>query len=143
MNQWLADRFVSLPSALTDPLIFGSIVLALCWLCYLFCLRASFGRPALWLTLFGVSVLHVALFVFARRGVDACGVVDRVLLTAAVLPVGAASLLIQPRATRERRERWGFGRANAIVHAILWEAVIVVWVFLWLYDAWFWPVVMA
>ncbi len=139
MNQWLADIFLALPRGLTDPLVFGSLMLVLCWLAYVFYLRVPLSHRAVWLTLIGVSVAHVALFVFARRGVDACGVADRVLLTFTVTAVGAASLWAQPRATVERRTRWGFGRPNAVVHAILWEMLIAIFVLLWLYDAWFLP----
>ena len=50
-----------------------------------------------------------------------------------------AYLAYQPRATVERRMRWGFGRGNAVCHAVAWEAVILAVYFLWLYDAWFLP----
>ena len=139
MNQWLADVFLSLPRSLTDPLIFGSLTLALCWLAYACYLRVRLSDRVALPTLIGISVAHVALFVFARRGVDACSVADRVLLTITSLAVGALSLWTQPRVTVERRERWGFGRANAVVHAAVWEMLIVIFVLLWLYDAWFLP----
>ena len=139
MNQWLADLFLSLPRSLTDPLVFGSLMLALCWLSYACYLRRLPGNRAALLSLIGVSAVHAALFAFARRGVDACGVADRVLLTVTALAIGALSLATQPRVTVERRERWGFGRTNAVLHAIVWEIIIVLFVLLWLYDAWFLP----
>ena len=39
MNQWLADVFLALPSALTASHVFGSLCLAFCWLCYVFNVR--------------------------------------------------------------------------------------------------------
>lgn len=181
MNQWLADLFLSLPRALTDPLVFGSLVLILCWLCYAFYLRAPLARavrrrcgdergiphgiPPMRRLLYGsvrkrarldegglylgnlaallslscVSAIHIVLFIFARDGMKGCGMADRVLLTITVLAVGVLSLATQPRATIERRERWGFGKVNAVLHAAIWELLIVVFVLLWLYDAWFLP----
>jgi hypothetical protein len=177
MNQWLADLFLSLPRALAEPLVFGSLMLILCWLCYAFYLRAPIaravrrrcgdergippmrrllygavrkrarldegglylGNQAAFLSLSCVSAIHVVLFIFARDGLKGCGIADRVLLTITVLAVGALSLATQPRATIERRERWGFGKGNAVLHAAIWELLIVVFVLLWLYDAWFLP----
>jgi hypothetical protein len=89
-----------------------------------------------------MSVVHVVLLVAVRQGMEACGIVDRLLVTVASVVIGAACLWTQPGSTVERRLRWGFGRANAVIHAAIWEALIVIALFLWLYDAWFLPAIL-
>ena len=185
MNQWLAELFLSMPPSLSDPLIFGSLTLALCWLGYLLCMRAPLlravrgrcgdafvaeqrkrpwrcllygsvrkrarldrgglylGNLAALCSLSAVSAAHVLLFIVARRGVSACGVADRLLVTATAAAVGVLCLWTQPGATVERRTRWGFGRAGSVVRAVVWEGVIVAVLLLWLYDAWFFPLLSA
>lgn len=44
MNQMLADMFLALPRALTEPRVFGSVCLALCWLGHVFFVRATVTR---------------------------------------------------------------------------------------------------
>ena len=181
MNQWLADLFLSMPPWLRDPLLFGSMALALCWIGYVLCVRAPLlravrnrcghafvteqrkrpwrcllyrsarekakldedgvyaGNLAAVCFLLSMSVVHVVLFVAVRQGMELCGVVDRLVVTVTATVIGAVCLWTQPRATAERRLRWGFGRANAVIHATVWEAFIVIVLFLWLYDAWFLP----
>ena len=181
VNQWLADLFLSMPPWLRDPLIFGSMALALCWFGYFVCMRAPLleavrarcgdaflteqrkrpwrcvlygsarkkakldkgglyaGNLAAVCFLLSMSIVHVVLFVAVRQGMEACGIVDRLLVTVVAVVIGAACLWTQPGATVERRLRWGFGRANAVIHAAIWEALIVIALFLWLYDAWFLP----
>lgn len=44
VNQLLADLFLSLPRALTDPRVFGSVWLLLCWLGYVAFVRGPIRR---------------------------------------------------------------------------------------------------
>lgn len=97
------------------------------------------GNHAVFWSLLSVSVVHGVLFYLTKQGESVCGLVDRVILTVASLIIGALCLWTQPAATVERRVRWGFGRMNAVIHAIVWEALTVAVLFLWLYDAWFFP----
>lgn len=85
------------------------------------------------------TVVHVLLFGLSARGFAAADVADRALLTAAVGAVGTFCLCTQPSATVGRRTRWGFSRANAVIHALLWEVLMVILMLLWVYDAWFLP----
>lgn len=181
MNQMLADLFLSMPRALTEPRVFGSLCLALCWLGYVFFVHATLSRAAaercdgepltsrltrpwhrilygrvrecahldeggLYAVHLGVllllsvaTVIHALLFWLDADGYALAGTVDRVLLTAVVLAVAAVCLWMQPATTVERRVRWGFSRQNAVVHALLWEVLLVALALLWLYDAWFLP----
>ena len=85
------------------------------------------------------TILHAALFAFCLSGVSVATVVDGMALTVTVCTVGLLSLATQPRATLERRTRWGFHRLGSIVRVILREAIIVAIMFLWIYDAYFFP----
>ena len=85
------------------------------------------------------TVIHALLFWLDADGYVLAGTADRVLLTAVVCAEGAVCLWMQPATTVERRMRWGFSRKNAVVHAVIWEAVLVALALLWLYDAWFLP----
>lgn len=179
MNQWLADVFLALPQGLTVPRVFGSILLGLCWLGYLFWVRSPLTRAvqsrvaddeslahpwrrvlygkvrakarldegglyvtnlASLLGLLTISGMHALLFWLDADGVAVAGLADRAVLSVAAFAIGALCLLTQPAATLARRERWGFSRRNAVVHAVLWECVILIAMLLWMYDAWFLPV---
>ena len=86
------------------------------------------------------AVVGVCLFLPAIPWLD---ITSRALLTLTLGLSGALYLGYQPSTTLERRVRWGFGKANAVVHAALWEVLITAVVFLWLYDAWFLPAFVA
>ncbi len=62
---------------------------------------------------------------------------DAVVLSVFFFVVAVLFLMTQPRATIQRRERWGFRPMGNVVHALLWEALIVCLLFLWLYVAYF------
>jgi hypothetical protein len=85
------------------------------------------------------TVLHAALFGFCLSGVRVASIADSVVLTVVVSALGILSLATQPGATLERRSRWGFRLPGTVVHAVLREVIIVAVVFLWIYDAYFFP----
>ncbi len=91
------------------------------------------------LLLICTTVLHAALFAFCLAGVSVASVADGIVLTVTVCVIGALSLATQPRATMERRTRWGFHLPGSIVRMILREILIVAVIFLWIYDAYFFP----
>ena len=62
---------------------------------------------------------------------------DSTLLSLLFCTVAILSLISQPAATKERRTRWGFRPLGNTVHAILWEVIILVLLFFWLYIAFF------
>ncbi len=62
---------------------------------------------------------------------------DRLLLSILFFAVCVLSLMTQPRATIELRTKWGFRPFGNTVHALLWEVIIVLLLFLWLYVAYF------
>ena len=62
---------------------------------------------------------------------------DAVLLSMFFFIMTVLFLMTQPRATLERRSRWGFRPAGNVVHVILWEAILVALLFFWLYAAYF------
>ena len=95
-----------------------------------------------WLSLLSLSVvtlLHLALLPLCLRGEHLAVGADKLVLTLAIGLVAVFALITQPAATIGRRERWGFRRAGSIVRAVLRELIIVIVVFLWLYDAYFLP----
>ena len=65
------------------------------------------------------------------------GQADGLLLSLLFFAISVLSLITQPRSTIDRRTRWGFRPVGNLVHAVLWEGVIVVLLFLWLYVAYF------
>ena len=180
MNQALADLFLALPRTLTDPCVFGSIWLLLCWAGYVAFVRGPITRavrarcPATFLSthlphpwhrlLYGAArkkarldegglyqtnlavlcalsaatVGHVVLLLLSAR-LPALETLDRLALTAVVCGMAVLCLLTQPATTLERRARWGFGKVGSVLCALLWEALIVAALLLWLYDAWFLP----
>ena len=85
------------------------------------------------------TLLHLFLFAFCMQGVALAVTVDRLALTVAVGVICVFSLFTQPAATMERRLRWGFHKTGSIVRAVLREVLIVAVIFLWLYDAYFYP----
>ena len=87
-----------------------------------------------------VTVVHALLFWLAVEGYSVAETADRVLLTVVVGVFFVLFVVMQPVATIARRLRWGFTRPNAVVHAVIWDVLIVVLMYLWLYDAWFLPV---
>lgn len=91
------------------------------------------------LALSTVTVLHAALIPFCLQDVALAIGADKIALSLGIGLVAIFSLITQPRATLERRGRWGFRRPGSIVRAALRELLIVVIVFLWLYDAYFLP----
>ena len=94
------------------------------------------------LLLLAVTLLHGALFLLCTRGDAVAVAVDRVALTVLVGIVCLYSLFIQPAATMERRLRLGFHKTGSIVRAVLRELLIVAVLFVWLYDAYFLPVLL-
>ena len=91
------------------------------------------------LLLICATVLHGALFAFCLAGEVVAVAVDNVALTVTVCCICALSLALQPASTMDRRTRWGFRRPGNIVRAVLREGVIVAVLFLWIYDAYFFP----
>ena len=85
-----------------------------------------------------VTPLHIVLLFLVRSGAaPLLWQIDLALLSVLFCAVCFLSLLSQPAATLERRRRWGFRTAGNVVHAALWEALLVVLLFFWLYVAWF------
>jgi hypothetical protein len=95
------------------------------------------------LALSTATLLHIALLPFCLQDMALAIGADKIALSFAVGLVAIFSLVTQPRATMERRTRWGFRRPGSIVRAILRELSIVIIVFLWLYDAYFLPALLA
>lgn len=62
---------------------------------------------------------------------------DTIMLSLLFFVMAVLFLMTQPSATMERRKRWGFRTTGNILHAMLWEAIIVALLFLWLYIAYF------
>lgn len=63
--------------------------------------------------------------------------VDCAILSLLFFAVTVIALISQPAATLERRAKWGFRPFGNVVHALLWEAIVVVLLFFWLYVAYF------
>lgn len=82
-------------------------------------------------SLAGVLVLTSPTLHTAVRALD-CGVLSLLFFAVAV-----PTLISQPRATIERRTRWGFRPLGNVVHAVLWEFIILFALFFWLYVAYF------
>ena len=94
------------------------------------------------LLLLAVTLLHGALLALCVQGDALALAVDRIALTVLMWAVCLFSLFTQPAATMERRLRWGFHKTGSIVRAVLREILIVAALFLWLYDAYFLPVLL-
>ena len=94
------------------------------------------------LLLLAVTVLHGALFLLCLQGDAVAVTVDRIALTILVGIICLSSLFTQPAATMERRLRLGFHKTGSVVRAVLRELLIVAVLFLWLYDAYFLPVLL-
>lgn len=62
---------------------------------------------------------------------------DTALLSVLFFVMAVLLLMTQPRATMERRKKWGFRPLGNLVHTVLWELIIVFLLFLWLYVAYF------
>jgi len=95
------------------------------------------------LSLSTVTVLHVALLPFCLQAMTLAIEADKAALSVVFGLAAVFSLITQPRATMQRRERWGFRRAGNVVRAILRELCIVIVLFLWLYDAYFLPALLS
>jgi hypothetical protein len=90
-----------------------------------------------------VTLLHTALFPFCLQDMALAIGADKVFLTLTIALGAIFSLVTQPGTTMERRTRWGFRRTGSIVRAILRELLIVIVLFLWLYDAYFLPALLS
>ena len=95
------------------------------------------------LPLLVATVLHGALLAFCFGGMPLAVETDKLALTLTFGLVAIFSLILQPRATMERRTRWGFRKTGSAVRAILRELLIVAVTFLWLYDAYFLPALLS
>jgi hypothetical protein len=62
---------------------------------------------------------------------------DAAMLSLLFFVTALLSLIAQPAATMERRARWGFYTAGNLVHALIWEGIIIISLFFWLYVAYF------
>ena len=93
---------------------------------------------AFW-SLLVTTAVHILLLSLAPRETPGVWTADAVMLTVIIGGIGVLCLLSQPSLTLYRRQRWGFGRKNAVLHAALWEVAIVLLLLLWLYGAWFFP----
>ena len=90
-----------------------------------------------------VTLLHGALFLLCAQGEAMAVTVDRVAMTVLVGIICLSSLFTQPAATMERRSRLGFHKTGSVVRAILRELLIVAVLFVWLYDAYFLPLLLG
>jgi hypothetical protein len=180
MNQLIADLVLALPAPLRDAGAMSVILLALCWLSYLFFIRTPLTRRirercsaqylnvhmphryqypfcravykkaqlyacgwytvniVMFWSLCALTPLHIALLFLTRTGaLPLLWQADLCLLSVLFSAVCLLSLMTQPQATLERRQRWGFRPVGNVVHAVLWEMLFVVLLFYWLYIAWF------
>ena len=98
------------------------------------------GNLLVFLLLVSVSLVHLPLAIFLKAGETVSSLlltVDAAFVSLATAVCGILSLGTQPRATWERRERWGFYRQGTVFHIILRELLNLAVMAYWFYDAFF------